>query len=114
MLNSNQQDFPVVDETGTLTGILSMTELRQAMANKELHSLLVAKDIALSGVMTVTMDDSLNTALKLMATADLRELPVVDKDNPGKVRTIISRKDIIRAYHEEIERIGKPRSAKPD
>jgi chloride channel protein, CIC family len=114
MLDSNQQDFPVVDEAGNLTGILSMTDLRQAMADKELHSLLVAKDIALSGVVTVTMDDSLNTALKLMATADLRELPVVDKNNPEKIEAIISRKDIIRAYHEEIERIGKSRSAKPD
>jgi chloride channel protein, CIC family len=114
MLNSSQQDFPVVDEAGNLTGVLSMTDLRQAMADKELHSLLVAKDIALSGVMTVTMDDSLNTALKLMATADLRELPVVDKGNPGKVSSIISRKDIIRAYHEEIEQIGKARSARPN
>jgi CIC family chloride channel protein len=114
MLNSNQQDFPVVDGAGNLTGILSMTDLRQAMADKDLHGLLVAKDIALSGVMTVTMDDSLNTALKLMATADLRELPVVDKNDPGKVNSIISRKDITRAYHEEIERIGKPRVAKPD
>jgi chloride channel protein, CIC family len=114
MLNSNQQDFPVIDEAGNLTGILSMTDLRQAMADKELHSLLIAKDIALSGVMTVTMDDSLNTALKLMATADLRELPVVDNDNPGKVKSIISRKDITRAYHKEIERIGKHHSVKPD
>lgn len=106
MLNSSQQDFPVVNKAGNLTGILSMTDLRQAMADKELHGLLVAKDIALSGVMAVTAKDSLNTALKLMASADLRELPVVDNDNFGKVLSIVNRKDIIRAYHDEIERIG--------
>jgi len=108
MMSSNQQDFPVVDEAGNLTGILSMTDLRQATADRDLHGLLVAKDIALSGVMTVTMDDSLNTALKLMANADIRELPVVSKEERRKVISIISRKDITGTYHEEIERIKKP------
>jgi CIC family chloride channel protein len=112
MMSSSQQDFPVVDEAGNLTGILSMTDLRQAMADRELHGLLVAKDIALSGVVTVTMDDSLNSALKLMANADVRELPVVSKEEHGKVISIISRKDITGTYHKEIERIRKPRSAK--
>ncbi len=113
MMNSSQQDFPVVDHAGNLTGILSMTDLRQAMADRELHGLLVAKDIALPSVTTVTMDDSLNSALKLMANADLRELPVVGKEEPRKVIAIVSRKDITGTYHEEIERIRKPRSAKP-
>ena len=106
---SNQQDFPVVDRDGNLTGILSITDLRNAMAETHLHSLLVAKDIATYGVMTVTMDDSLNTALGLMATADVRELPVVSKDDGRRVISIISRKDITRTYHEEIERAKKSR-----
>ncbi len=58
MLGSNQQDFPVVDKEENLTGIISMTDLRQAMADKEVHSLLLAKDIAMGGVTTVTMDDT--------------------------------------------------------
>ena len=85
MLGSNQQDFPVVDKEENLTGIISMTDLRQAMADKEVHSLLLAKDIAMEGVTTVTMDDTLNTALRLMAELDVRELPVVSKDDPRKV-----------------------------
>ena len=108
MLASNQQDFPVVDKEENLTGIISMTDLRQAMADKEVHSLLLAKDIAMGGVTTVTMDDTLNTALGLMASLDVRELPVVSKDDPGKVIALVSRKDITRAYHEEIERVKSP------
>jgi CIC family chloride channel protein len=104
VVSSNQQDFPVVDAEGNLIGILSITDLRQAMAEPHLHGLLLAKDIAIGGVITVTMDDSLNTALGLMASADVRELPVVSKERPGKVIAIISRKDITRRYHEEIER----------
>jgi chloride channel protein, CIC family len=104
MASSYQQDFPVVDRNGDLTGIISMTDMRQAMADTELHNMLVAKDIAIEGVATVTMEDSLNTALKLMADLDVRELPVVDRWNRRKVLSIISRKDITKAYHHEIER----------
>lgn len=104
LLNSNQQDFPVVDERGNLTGIISITDLRTAMADTSIHRLLVAKDIAVTRVTAVTMDDSLNNALKLMALMNVRELPVVSKEDPGRVISIVSRKDITRAYHEEIER----------
>jgi CIC family chloride channel protein len=110
MLGSSQQDFPVVDKEENLTGIMSMTDLRQAMADKELHHLLLAKDIAMGGVMTVTMDDTLNEALRLMAVLDVRELPVVNGDNQKRVISIVSRKDITRAYHQEMERARKPSS----
>jgi chloride channel protein, CIC family len=103
IVNSNQQDFPVLDKRGNLTGIISMTDLRTAMADVSLHGLLVAKDIAVTGVMAVAMDDSLSTALKLMAVLNVRELPVVTKGDPGKIISIVSRKDITRAYHEEME-----------
>jgi len=105
VLASNQQDFPVVDTEGHLSGMISMTELRRAMADKEVHSLLLAKDIATEGVATVTMDDTLNTVLRLMATLDVRELPVVSNDDPRRVVSLVSRKDITRAYHKEMERV---------
>jgi CIC family chloride channel protein len=108
MLGESQQDFPVVDNEENLTGIISMTDLRQAMADKELHRLLLAKDIAMGGVTTVTMDDTLNEALRLMAVIDVRELPVVNGDNQRKVISIVSRKDITRAYHKEMEHTRRP------
>ncbi|OPY65714.1 MAG: H(+)/Cl(-) exchange transporter ClcA [Syntrophorhabdus sp. PtaU1.Bin050] len=104
MVGSNQQDFPVVDKKGDLAGVISMKDLRTAMADVSLHRLLVAKDIAVTGVVAVTMNDSLNTALKLMAVVDVRELPVVDKEDVGKIVSIVSRKDITRAYHETMMR----------
>ena len=108
MTNSNQQDFPVVDKEDNLIGIISMTDLRTAMADASLHPLLVAKDIAVTGVMAVTMEDSLNTALKLMAVVNVRELPVVSKEDPGRIISMVSRKDITRAYHKEMERMKRP------
>ncbi len=110
MLGSNQQDFPVVDAEGRLTGIISITDLREAIAGKEAHNLLVAKDIAIEGVTTVTMNDTLNEALRLMAAVDVRELPVVSGADGRNVISVVSRRDVTRAYHEEIERAKKPRA----
>ena len=104
IVGSSQQDFPVVDENGNLAGILSMTDLREAMADAPRHKLLLARDIAVSRVVAITMEDSLNTALKLMAEADVRELPVVSHEDRRRVISIINRKDITRTYHEEMER----------
>jgi CIC family chloride channel protein len=114
MLSSSQQDFPVVDNEGRLGGIISMTDLRQAMADSAVHSLLVAKDVAITGVMTVTMHDSLNTALKLMAELDVRELPVVSEERPGTVMAMVSRKEITQRYHGEIEHLRKHRGDKKE
>ncbi|MDD3846043.1 MAG: chloride channel protein [Syntrophorhabdaceae bacterium] len=110
MVDSDQQDFPVVDRNGDLVGIISMTDLRTAMADATLHRLLVARDIAVTGVTAVTMDDSLNTALKLMADIDVRELPVVSEEERGKIISMISRRDITRAYHQDMERRNPRRS----
>ena len=105
MVNSNQEDFPVVDGNGRLTGVLSMTDLREAMAHTSIHSFLLAKDIATGNVVAVTMEDSLNTALKLMAEANVRELPVVIQGDQTQVISSINRKDITRTYHDEMERL---------
>jgi CIC family chloride channel protein len=110
IVDSSQMNFPVVDKEGRLKGILSLTDVRKVMMDKEMHRLVVAKDIATDEVLTVTPEDSLHTALKKMAAAEIRELPVVSKDDSGKVISMVSRKDLIRAYHDEIEKADRERA----
>jgi len=40
-----------------------------------------------------------------MTEAEIRELPVVSDENSKGVVSMLSRKDIIRTYHDEMERI---------
>lgn len=109
IVHSNQNNFPVVDNDGHLKGILSLTDIRRVMLEKELHKLVIAKDIAVEEVLTVTLEDDLNTALKKMTAAEIRDLPVVSREDSQKVISMLSRKDIIRTYHDQIERIKKGR-----
>jgi len=55
-------------------------------------------------VLTVTPDDSLSAALKKMTMAEIRKLPVVSSEDPRRVVAMLSRKDLIRIYHDEIEK----------
>jgi CIC family chloride channel protein len=95
----------VVDGAGELDGIVSLTDLRRVMLEKEIHRLVVAKNLATLDVLTVTPMDNLNTALKKMTQAEIRELPVVSNEDPRRVISMLSRKDVIRTYHDEIQRI---------
>jgi CIC family chloride channel protein len=109
IVHSNQNNFPVVDNDNRLKGILSLTDIRRVMLEKELHKLVIAKDIAVEEVLTVTLEDDLNTALKKMTAAEIRELPVVSREDSQKVISMLSRKDVIRTYHDQIEGIKKGR-----
>jgi len=111
IVDSNQMNFPVVDKEMRLKGILSLTDVRKVMLNTEMHRLVVAKDIATEDVLTVTPEDSLQATLKKMTAAEIRELPVVSKEDPRKVISMVSRKDLIRTYHNEIEKANRKRVA---
>jgi hypothetical protein len=48
-----------------------------------------------------------------MAESDVRELPVVSEEDRRKVISVISRKDITRTCHEEMERAKGPTPISP-
>jgi chloride channel protein, CIC family len=110
IVDSTQSNFPVVNAEGRLTGILSISDVRRVMLDKDLRNLVVAKDMATETVLTVTPADDLKTALKKMTEAEIRELPVVDPCDPGRLISMISRKDIIRTYYDQIEKIKTGRN----
>ncbi|OGP59867.1 MAG: hypothetical protein A2162_09940 [Deltaproteobacteria bacterium RBG_13_52_11b] len=74
------------------------------MLEKDLYNLVVAKDIATQDVLTVTLNDTLAVALKKMTVAEIRELPVVTGADSKRVISMLSRKDVIRIYHDENEK----------
>ena len=99
--NSPESYFPVVNKQGDLTGILTINDIREFMFDKELSNLVVAKDVATRGVVTVSWGDTLDTVLDKMATLTVDEMPVVSATEPSKVVSMITKEDIITYYYKK-------------
>ena len=94
--------FPVVNSQGEMTGILSFHMVREMIFEVELGDLVVANDLSVKPVKTLTPDDNLNQAMELFAQLDVEQLPVVHKDDPKRVIGMVNRGEVVAAYNREV------------
>jgi CIC family chloride channel protein len=100
-MGSKHSSFPVVDKQGLLTGILTFQDFKEIIYEECLDG-IIAKDLAITKVITVTDQDNLDMALKKIGFKNIEQLPVVDKNNPRKIIGILSRRDIFAAYNKAL------------
>jgi len=107
MRSRNHRQLPVVDADGTLVGILSDRDIREAMipfqllpgsSREEMEKLLsdtpVGK-IMTRKVVTATLSDALEDAIVLLHDFRVNALPVVD--GRGRLAGILTRGDVLKA-----------------
>jgi len=99
---SKNSYFPIVNEKGGMTGILSFSDIREVLFEEGLADLVVAKDMASQGVVSVMPNNNLNEAMEKFVSIDVAQLPVVDDIHPDRVIAILTRADIIAAYNREV------------
>jgi CIC family chloride channel protein len=99
---SRQASFPVVDEGGAMVGILSFAALRALVSEESLADLIVAADIADPNVITLTPEESLAAAFRVMESEGLEDVPVVDGADPHRLLGMLSRADLIAAYNRTV------------
>jgi CIC family chloride channel protein len=97
-LQTNSHGFPVVDRSGRLKGIVSLTDLRSATESAPEGKTLRVKDVANRNLVVAFPDESVRLVLRRMAPRDLSRLPVVARNDPSKLLGIVRRNDVIRAY----------------
>lgn len=87
--------FPVVDEEGNLSGIVTLTDVERSLG-KSADSLTVA-DIATRSPYVVYPDQTLDRVLRA-AEDEYGRIPVVSREDRRKLVGVLQRRDIIRAY----------------
>jgi CIC family chloride channel protein len=99
---SKFNSFPVLDDQNQLIGILSFKDYSKAIFDENLKDLVVAKDLASTDLVTVSLDDNLWTALEKISSKDFAVLPVVSGQASNKLEGVVSRRDIIGAYNKAV------------
>jgi len=99
---SNNSYFPVVDHDQKLVSIFSLRDLRSVLTGNRAGTLIVAADIASQPVLTVHPGDDLHTALRRFTQKNIDDLPIVDLESEGHILGMLSRRDVIAAYHDRV------------
>ncbi len=98
--------FPVIDESGRMTGIVSMQDVKSILHDRELRLKSRVGDICTRQVAVLTPDDSLYTAMVLFDGKGLDEIPVVEATDNRWVLGMLKRRDVIAAYNKEVIKKG--------
>jgi CIC family chloride channel protein len=83
------------------TGIISFRDIRQVLQEPQLGHLVVAQDLPLSPVITVSSNESIEEALRKMGRTGVSQLPVVDLRRPLKAVGVVHHRDITAACNRE-------------
>ena len=98
--------FPVVDDSGQMTGIVSMQDVKNLLYRGEQDRVCyLVGAICSRDVIMLTPDDTLFTAMQLFDLKGIEEIPVVEDLEHKWVVGMLKRRDVIAAYnHEALKR----------
>ena len=98
--------FPVVDESGRMTGIVSLQDVKNILHDRELRLSARVGDICARKVVVLTPDDTLHKAMDIFDSLGVEELPVVEDLADRWVIGMLKRRDALDAYNRETVRRG--------
>jgi H+/Cl- antiporter ClcA len=97
----SHQGFPMIDADGILVGVLT----RRSVANPALDGSKQIRELLTRPPIIVYDDLTLRAAADHMTNHDVGRLPVVKRENPGKVIGIITRSDLLMAQRRRVEKM---------
>ena len=102
---ASQDVFPVLDEAGTIVGMITAEALRIVASERELEAMTVAAD-AMQPPVTLHLDDDLRAAVEALVRHSLREIPVLDA--AGRIAGLLDEGDVGKSYLAETSRPESP------
>ena len=90
--------FPVLNQEGNLVGMVTTKDIFEAMSEGKMD--MPIKEIITKEISTCYPSDNLKTALQKLGEKNVGRIPVVERENPNLLVGLITRENIIAAYHE--------------
>ena len=106
--------FPVIDDDGKVIGVVSEADMLASKvlgtgmlqrAEQDKAEDLTAGDLMTHPAITVSPEDSVEVAARLMYTLQIKRLPIIDSS--GRLAGIISRTDVLATFDRSDEEIRK-------
>jgi len=97
----------VVDEQDEMVGIVTFADLQQWLLDPSLDQVVVAAEVANRNVRVISESSSLLDAIRVFDREAFEQMPVVARDNPGRVLGIVSRNAVFQTYHKLIVKHGE-------
>jgi len=99
--------FPVVDDSGKMTGIVSLQDVKNILHRDEKEQIAFkVGGICNRDVTMLTPDDSLFTAMQLFDIKGIEEIPVVESLEDRWVVGMLKRRDALDAYNRQVLKKG--------
>lgn len=94
--------FPVIDETGRMTGIISMQDVKWILHDETQRMEALVGNVCSRKVLVLTPDDNLATAMELFDLKGIEEIPVVEDTDNRWVVGMLRRRDVLAKYNREV------------
>ena len=94
--------FPVVDDSGKMTGIVSLQDVKNILHRDEKeHIAHTVGEVCSRDITMLTPDDSLFTAMQLFDIKGIEEIPVVESLENRWVVGMLKRRDALDVYNRQ-------------
>ncbi len=109
MSQSRGNVVAVSDNQNRFIGLVSATDVTSAVERQELDRR--AFDLAVVAPIFVHPDDNLRYALSLLVEHDIRQLPVVARDDESRLMGMLTQRDVLREVAQPSDRMPEQRGA---
>jgi CIC family chloride channel protein len=100
---SGHHGFPVVDKKGEFIGVVTLSDVEQAMSAGGSPDLTV-DDIATKSLVVAYPDEYIHDVFVKLGSQEVGRIPVVDRRNPKRLLGVLQRHDVLVAYSKAIRR----------
>ena len=106
-LSEEHDTMYTVNKEGNLSGVITTGTLHHLITSyHNLQGVVIAKDIADTGFVSIDAKSNLEIAMRLFAKYPIEEIPVLQHENPDKILGTLHYQDVLNLYNQKIGKLS--------